>query len=217
MTESNYALLLEEDKNEEPLSIEDEVNLLRKKLKVFENEANRADVIEAENQMLKMEIEKLNCRSRYSKIEVPEDDRFSNCDDVDYLQKTINNLRRELVALKSIESDCAQLRVENATILQELRALAIPHQPTPLEIVTEERDHLRRQIEKMLGLEDQIIKLKECASNCENFKIDRDSLLEQNSHLSHEKLALESKIASLLQKVTDYEKSLDDLRVCIAK
>lgn len=147
----------------------------------------------------------------------PNSDSPANTSDSQELNARIKQLEHQLVALQNYEDEYNRIRQDND------RQLNLLHQ------VSQERDRLREQLDKMTSIEDKLLALKSKADSASVIEGERDDLIEKvaqqeqaisNMHedqrVSRESLnALQKENREMIEKADIYRKSADEYRVRI--
>lgn len=196
------------------LSEADEIMMLKQQIQALENQLNKVDVLRAENDTLKLEIEQLRKLQKVNQnkkdLPIPTGDlKKETSKDVDYLQKKIDSLQNEL---KGFAADNEALRKEIGDLTQKHESIVLAAtQRQSLEIMSleEERERLRLQLDRMVGFEEKLLKLKASAEAGERCQKECDTLRNRCTALEDERDKIECRRRSIqdeLKRVQEREK-----------
>lgn len=124
------------------------------------------EILEAENNALKHLTEKLLTRTKIPSISI----ELETSTDVSYLQETINNLKQEIVILRAMEDEFTKMKIDFVSMKRKYDDMSeqqkqnyISKDNNQIKAIIDERNKLRIQLDKMIGIEGKIAMLKEKA------------------------------------------------------
>ncbi|XP_005178099.1 uncharacterized protein LOC101900072 [Musca domestica] len=117
----------------------------------MENLHKAHEIMQAENNYLRRLIEKLSLRATLQEISVDNE----TSDDIKYLHKEINSLRKECKLLRSIEDNYLRNKMEK----QKLSTIS-DEDAKNIKIIIEERNALRNKCKALQGLERTVAELQ---------------------------------------------------------
>lgn len=204
------------------LTKDEEIAFLKKQIKALENQLNASDVLRAKNDTLKLEKKhgenvKLEADNKMKQNQQPAETSAKaaaksaainktllasniapeTSTDVDYLQKKVNDLQSQLYDLDknhnrlSTENESRRRKSSERSSNAQLQKKSIE-----FDRVVEEKERLRMQLDKMIGIEDKLLKLKALADASESYQ-------KEMKRLENEKKIVEADLAEAIKKINE--------------
>lgn len=211
-------------------SPENAIKVIRIYVDDIKAHSRKADMIAAENDSLKQQLAKLEARIQVTTL--PSEKETST--DINYLQTMVNNLRNEVIQLRVIEEDCARMRVEYDKLKQSMKDIGSPEDlynmkktSAALREVKCDRDRLRHLINSMVGIEDNIRKMRERAEKTDQLEkqladlkgggggicgMSREEMKNEIERLKREKDEVQQKLDCVMCAESDMTNMQDQLR-----
>nr|NP_001303589.1 Coiled-Coils Y [Drosophila melanogaster]ALI51689.1 Coiled-Coils Y [Drosophila melanogaster] len=193
---------------------------LKEIIRTIDDMDKTQDLLEAENAYLKRIIEKQSIRCRLDSLEInPEQST-----DVEYLQRKINEMAKELSLLRQTEDmlirKCAQMCRSECNEAFKIEgvymnnAFSLEQDILNIQRILQERDALRKKCKNLEALGEKLNALEQKANEAENISEDlEDNINQQNQYINDIQQEMD-KMKNYYENEVDKAKGLEKLLTC---